>query len=317
MKQGRFFELILAGILFVLSLPHLAWETDLNARLEETFIRIAFKLRNIQQIQREASKYLVIECPRIPIPETDESFGDVAGVLKKLQMLNPAVIIFDTDPGVSKDSPLQYWLTSLTFKEKMVLVSPEKGRNITTLFRRKRDYSMPNAIYAFHQKQNFEVAYFKDWDNLPSVGSKAAAILSGLQAHLPEDVIPIHYFFDDNQIPHMDNRELIQTPLGSCSLQGKIVLIRTGSFSVFEKPFLTPVGILKPETLLFNDIETRLQRPVTRAFPRFTELVLLGTFLLLIAFCFMRCNVLKALIFSLFFYEQHQWFWRFEKNVYD
>ncbi|MBN2143507.1 MAG: hypothetical protein JW774_02680 [Candidatus Aureabacteria bacterium] len=317
MKPERFFELIAAIILFVFAFPDFSWEKDVNTWVKETFIRISFKLRDPGDTARKASHYLVIECPKIPIPETNESFYDVAGVLKKLQVLNPAVIIFDTDPGVSKDSPLQYWLTSLTFKEKMVFVSPEKGRNIATLYKRKRDYSMTNAVFAFHQKKNLEVAYFKEWDHLPPVGDKVVEIISD-RSQTPggKEPVFIHYYFNDEDIPHQNSRELIQTRLPPCSYEGKIILIRTGSFSAFEKPFLTAVGIQKPETLLFNDIETRLNRPASKMIPGYAEWILLGLFLSLLAWLFLQCNVLKALIFSIFLYELNffAWYFLFQKG---
>lgn len=268
----------------------------INDFIEDGFTHLSFRFTSNEAA---AKKYMVIQCPRLSVPETEESFLDLADCLQKLETLNPALVILDTDPGVNAQSSLYKWLQGPL---KIVLIAAENGKMADLSFRRHRDDSLTNAVFAFNQKKNLQIKNCVPLRGLPTAGSKAVQLLKGLSVP-PSPPKKIHYFFGNNAYLKFTSLEFSKLRFPKNAFQGKIVLIRTGSFSAFESPVLTPIGILTSETLLWNDIETLLQGGKEKNVSLPVQKTFLVLFLWILWILFSRVNVLTAFLGSLFLLE--------------
>jgi signal transduction histidine kinase len=283
----------------------------INDFLEDWFTHLSFRFLSHES---SAKKYVVLQCPRLPVPETDDSFLPLADILRKLEILNPSVVILDTDPGVSPQSPLYSWLQG-SFKDKMVLIAAEKGKRADISFQRHREESLTNAVFAFNQKKNLQIKNCVPLGGLPTAGTKAVQLLQGL-LQVPEPAQKIRYFFGDGAYLRLTAFEFSKLQFQKDAFRGKTVLIRTGSFSAFDNPVLTSIGILSSETLLWNDMETLLQGGIKNlALP--IQKAALIFLLCILGLLFIRLNVLLAFLGSFFILEAQLFieFFLFMKGV--
>ena len=282
---------------FLLSLLPLPQEKSIDRFIESFFLKVSFSL---VKSRADTEKYLIIRCPRIPIPYRADSFSFIGKLITELEKLDPAIILFDTLLPVPKSSDTYAWLTYKKMKDKFILIYPEHPQTLSVPFEPEPDYGLANASFVINQRENLEVLNFVDMSRIEPAGYKAAKALKGeVEPKSPQ----IKYYFDEDSISQITLKELLEKHLPQGSLSGKVILIRTGAFSVFDKPFLTPVGIMSPEALLFNDIETRLKGEKTEAIPGWVyRTVLLGVFALILIL-FRKLWLLKAIFWALLLLE--------------
>jgi signal transduction histidine kinase len=292
--------LLLLFLAYALSFVPLPFSHGFDRLVESRMDRLLFRF---DRTDRHTDRYLVIRMPRMPVPVTRNSLDRLVTLLKVLEPLSPAAVIFDTTPPVPRGSSLEAWFRNGKLKNRFVFVAPDPSAPEIPLRGGGGEVDFSNAAFSIHQKKNLEVVRFVNRDPLPSVGWKILEILKNASPPDRTASGEIHFSFDDSALTRLSFSEFLQTPLETNGLAGKIVLVRTGLFSVFDRPFLTPVGIMRADTLVFNDIHTRLGAARgTPLSPMFREL-LLAALLLFIFFAFARTPLLTALFVSLVLWE--------------
>lgn len=270
----------------------------LNDVFLNSFDRFSYKFQN----DVISDRYLIIECPRIPRSKSYDSYQHLINLLRELIRLDPQIIIFDTDPGVSKGSQLFSWMMSDELQNRLVVISPDKERTGALKNQTCPDFSLTNASFAINQKQNLEVINFTGQNNLLSPGNKVLEMIySDKNIRFSDE--KIKFYFKASSFHKINHQEFLDKKLRDKALKDKIVFVRTGLFSFFDRSFLTSVGIVKLEVMLLNDIETKIRKGRDVYVSLLVQKgILLGLFLIILL-VFMRFWVLKAVFISLIIFE--------------
>lgn len=308
---------ILIGVgVWGLSFIPLPWEGRFNNTLFPVFQNISFL---IHRPKAEADKYLIITCPRHPVPDTDFAYSPLVPLIKELKKLNPKVILWDASPLVSSQSVLSILMNEPFIQHRSVILPPEQRSNPFPLSL-NNIYRIPhNSSFILNQKNNLEVIELVEKDSLLSADRKAAFLYNPEQETYPGKP---RFYFDDAIVQSLSVWELLERKLAPDVLKEKIILVSTGAPSVLDRPLLTPVGIMSAETYLLNNVETRIRNKKEISLSLMNQKFFIALFLMILWIFYHRFWVLQyffsgILMFSFLLvafwgqYEVLGWIWNY------
>ncbi|EKD27008.1 MAG: Sensor protein [uncultured bacterium] len=291
-KYSSFFltQLAFLAVFFGCSFIPVSWDKNFNFFIKNIFKKTYFNFSGKNSLLSE--KYLVIDCPKIHSKDESNPMDYLSNIIKEIEKLNPKVVIIDS---INYENQLFIdTLKNTSLKNRLVIPVTDYQFNLIP-------EKLENSGFYINQRDNLEVISFVSKENFPSVSAKTAEIFNRTSNHLP--ITDIKYFFNDKLIKRISCFDFLDTKIQTNLPEGKIVLIKTGLPGPFDKPFLTPVGIMRPETLLFNDIQTYLEKRTFVSLNMVFEKILLILFLIALVLLFYKLWLLKAFFFALLILE--------------